>query len=221
MTPDEVIETVLAERFSCRAFLPGTVPAATQRRMFALAQRTASWCNSQAWQVHVAPSTEAFSEALLARVLAGPEAPDLAGPASYEGVYRDRRRASGFGLYGALGIARDDADGRLRQMLENFRFFGAPHVAVISTPRALGVYGAVDCGAYVSTLLTAAQSLGVATIAQAAVAMYADVVHEHLGVPADRDVVCAVSYGYPDLDHPANAFRTERASIDEAVSGLA
>lgn len=220
VTPDQVLEQVLADRFSCRGFLPDEVPLATRRRMFELAQRTASWCNSQAWEVHLAPDTAKFSAVLTERVLAGPQAPDIEGPASYDGVYADRRRASGFGLYGALGIARDDKEARLRQMLENFRFFGAPHVAVISSPKALGVYGAVDCGAYVSTLLTAAQSLGVATIAQAAVAMYADVVHDHLSIPEDRDVVCAVSFGYADPDHPANAFRTERAGVDEVVSGL-
>ncbi len=220
MAPDQVLEQVLADRFSCRGFLPDEVPLRTQRRMFAMAQRTPSWCNSQAWQVHLAPDTALFAKVLTDRVLAGPEAPDIAGPTAYDGVYRDRRRASGFGLYGAVGIAREDQEGRLRQMLENFRFFGAPHVAVISTPKVLGVYGAVDCGAYVSTLLTAAQSLGVATIAQAAVAMYADVVHDHLAIPADRDIVCAVSFGYPDPDHPANSFRTERASLDEAVTGL-
>lgn len=214
------LEELLAERFSCRGFLPEPVPVETQRRMFELAQRTASWCNSQAWQVHIAPDTQQFSKVLTERVLSGPEAPDIAAPASYEGAYLDRRRTCGFQLYDAVGVTRDDKDGRLHQMLENFRFFGAPHVAVISAPKALGTYGAVDCGGYVSTLLLAAQSLGLATIAQAAIAMYSDVVHEHLGIAADRDVVCVVSYGYADPEHPANRFRTERASADEAVSGL-
>lgn len=219
---DTALEGLLGARFSCRGFLPDPVPTTTVRRMFELAQRTASWCNSQAWQVTLVSGEEvaAFSKVLLDRVAAGPEAPDITGPAAYEGAYRDRRRGAGFGLYNAVGIARDDAEGRLRQMLENFRFFGAPHVAVVSTPTALGTYGAVDCGAYVSTLLTAARSLGVDTIAQAAIAMYADTVHEHLGIPADRDVVCAVSFGHADPEHPANAFRTARAAIDEVVSGL-
>lgn len=220
--PDTVLKNLLDSRFSCRGFLPDPVPLQTTRRMFELAQRTASWCNSQAWQVTLVDGEDvaAFSKVLLDRVAAGPEAPDIPGPAAYEGVYRDRRRGAGFGLYNAVGIARDDTDGRLKQMLENFRFFGAPHVAVISTPKALGTYGAVDCGAYVSTLLSAAQSLGVATIAQAAIAMYADSVHEHLGLPDDRDIVCAVSFGRPDPEHPANAFRTSRAAVDEVVSGL-
>jgi len=80
-----------------------------------------------------------------------------------------------------VGVDRQDRDGRERQMQENFRFFGAPHVAVISSPHSLGVYGAVDCDGYVARLLTVAQSLGLRIIAQAAIAMHTDSAR----VPAD------------------------------------
>jgi len=63
--------------------------------------------------------------------------------------------------------------------LENFRFFGAPHVAIISTDRDLGVYGAIDCGAYVSNFALLAQSLGVASIPQAALAHYSPFVRQY------------------------------------------
>ena len=36
-------------------------------------------------------------------------------------------------------------------------------------------------------------------------------------LPEDRDVLCAISFGYPDLDHPANQFRTDRASPDDVI----
>lgn len=105
-------------------------------------------------------------------------------------------------LYEAVGIARDDHDARLGQMLKNFRFFGAPHVAVITSPRALGAYGVMDCGAYVANLLNLAQALGLGAIAQGAIGMYADAVRRHLPIDDDRDVVCAVSVGHADPDHP-------------------
>lgn len=218
----DVVQGVFERRFSCRAFLPTPVPDDDIRRMFAMAQRAPSWCNSQAWQVTLVSgeATAAFAAALIEAASAGATHPDIPVPVSYEGVYRDRRRASGFGLYGALGIAQDDMAARTRQMLENFRFFGAPHVAVISTPTSLGPYGAVDCGGYVTALMLAAQSLGVASIAQAAIAEFSPLVHDHLGIPADRDIVCAVSFGYADAEHPANGFRTERAEVSQAVSGL-
>ncbi|KAA1379911.1 nitroreductase family protein [Aeromicrobium fastidiosum] len=218
----DVLEDILTARHSCRGFRPEPVPDDVVRRMFDLAQRTPSWCNSQAWQVHLAGGTvaSALSARLLERVEDGPPAPDIPGPARYEGVYQERRRSSGLALYGALGIGRDDSEARQEQMLANFRFFGAPHLAVISSPVALGTYGVMDCGGYVANLLNAAAALDLGAIAQAAIAMYADTVRDELGIPEDRSVVCGVSFGYADPDHPANSFRTDRSDIDDIVAGL-
>ncbi|WP_218177769.1 nitroreductase [Amycolatopsis australiensis] len=105
----------------------------------------------------------------------------------------------------------------MRQRLKNFEFFGAPHVAIVTTDRDQGTYGAIDCGGYVANLLLAARSLGVATIPQAAIAMYAGHVRRHFGLPDDRLVVCAVSFGYADTSHPVNRFRTTRAAVDDTV----
>lgn len=218
----DALAAILNTRHSCRAFLPEPVADGVVRRMFALAQRTASWCNSQAWQVHLlsGQARDSLSARLIARVQAGPEKPDIPGPAQYAGVYRERRRSSGFALYDAVGIARGDSGGRVRQMLENFRFFGAPHVAIITAPVDLGTYGVMDCGGYVANLLNAAEALGVGAIAQAAIGMYADTVREELNISVDRSIVCGVSFGYADPEHPANAFRTERADLADVVAGL-
>lgn len=215
----DTLESILDDRFSCRGFLPDPVPDATIDRILQMSQRTASWCNSQAWQVDLVsgPATAAFGKALTDFVVSNDMRSDLPAPQRYEGVYADRRRASGYGLYSALGIERSDHDARARQMLENFRFFGAPHVVVITSDAGLGTYGAVDCGGYVATFLAAAASLGVATCAQAALALYSDGVREHLGLADDRLVVCGIAFGYADSDHPANAFRTERADLTDVV----
>ncbi|MCX6400376.1 MAG: nitroreductase [Propionibacteriales bacterium] len=222
LTNADALEAVLAGRFSCRSFQPQLVDDDTLRRLFTMAQRTASWCNSQAWQVELlgGAAVTRLSERLMAHVPVAPENPDIPGPARYKGVYQDRRRACGGGLYDAVGIPREDKEGRLFQMLENFRFFGAPHVAIITSPTALGTYGVMDCGGYVSTLLAAAESLGVNAIAQAAIAMYADAVRDELAIPEDRSIVCAVSIGYADPDHAVNNWRTAREDVDVAVNGL-
>ena len=215
------LQSVLRSRFSCRAFLPRPVPRETIERILRMAQRSASWCNSQAWQLHVTEGagTERFRRELLAHVAADPEGDsDIERPREYRGVYLARRRECGFQLYGALGIARGDREGYARQGLENFRLFGAPHVAIVTSDEALGPYGAVDCGAFVSTFLTAASACGVATIAQAALARQASFIHRFFGIGADRLVVCGISFGYADAAHPANGFRTNRASVEEAVT---
>lgn len=213
------LERILDERHSCRGFTAEPVPEETIEQILRMAQRTASWCNSQAWQVELVSgdATAAFSTHLTEHVLANGMRSDFPAPERYDGVYGERRRASGYGLYTALGIERSDQEARMRQMLENYRFFGAPHVAVITSDAGLGTYGAVDCGGYVSTFLAAATSLGVATCAQAALALYSDAVREHLSIPEDRLVVCGIAFGYADPHHPANTFRAERADLADVV----
>lgn len=214
------LEALLARRHSCRGFRPDPVPRATIERIGAIAQRTASWCNSQPWQVVVTSgaATERFRAAMLAAAAAQrPVAPDYPFPQAYPDVYGERRRACGWALYDSVGVARGDREASARQSRENFRLFGAPHMAIVTTARPLGVYGAVDCGAYVAQFMLAAEALGVATIAQAALASWPDLVRELLDLPPDRQVVCGISFGYEDPAHPANGFRTDRAALVQAL----
>jgi nitroreductase len=218
----EMLTELLAGRFSCRAFRPDPVPTATIERMLTMAQRSASWCNSQPWQVIVTepPATDRFRAALLEHVNATgqPEQPDLPYPLGYFGVYRERRRECGWQLYDSVGVKPGDRAASAVQARENFRLFGAPHVMIITSERDLGVYGAVDCGLYVGNLMLAAQSLGIATIAQAALARCSPFLLSYFGIPDTRSVVCGISFGYADHTHPANGFRTRRADLAEAVT---
>jgi nitroreductase len=216
----ETVERLLAARYSCRAFRPEPVPREIIARILDAAQKTASWCNSQPWQVTVfsGAATGRFADVLGEAAGGGGHASDFPFPREYRGKYQERRRESGFQLYNALGIARGDKAAYHKQMLENFRFFGAPHVAIVTTDEALGIYGAVDCGAYVANFMLAAQALGIATVPQAALAGHSEVVRAHLGVGDDRRVVCGISFGYADEAHPANSYRTSRAALAEAAT---
>jgi nitroreductase len=222
-TPADVsaLGRLLARRYSCRAFRPEPVPQQTVESILSLAQRTASWCNSQPWQVIVTrgPGTERFRDAVHAHAAARAKgAPDFPFPREYRGMYLARRRESGFPLYDAVGVPRGDKVAYARQMLENFRLFGAPHVAIITTDEALGVYGAIDCGGYVGNFLLAAEAHGLAAIPQAALAGYSAFVRAHFGLPEDRRMVCGISFGFADDAHAANSYRTTRAGLKDAVS---
>lgn len=216
----EVLDRLLRERHSCRAFLPQQVPRALQETIFGTAQRAASWCNSQAWQVSVASGAalQRLCAALVAGAEAGEHQSDFPFPPSYTGRYLERRRECGFQLYEAVGVARGDREGYARQTLQNFRAFGAPHVAILTSDPGLGVYGAVDVGGYVQVLLLAMQAHGVAAIPQAALASQSARLKSMLGIDAERKVVCGVSFGYEDREHPANSYRTRRAPVSEAVA---
>jgi nitroreductase len=219
--PIEVIEDLVAARFSCRAFLPKPVPRATIERFLLAAQKTASWCNSQPWRLEITSgaATQKFRDLMYGVASSGqPMSGDFPFPREYRGVYLERRRESGFQLYNAVGIARGDKAGAAKQALENFNLFGAPHVAIVHTDEALGVYGAIDCGGYVANFMLAAQALGVATVPQAALAFHAEVIRKHFGLSDDRRVVCGISFGYPDRDHKANSYRTTRAGLADTVT---
>ena len=216
-----VLEELLGERYSCRAYRPDPVPRATIERVLTAAQRTASWCNSQPWQVVIASGAakERFRAAIYAAASSGaPDEGDFSFPREYRGVYLERRRESGFQLYNTLGIARGDRAAYARQALENFNFFGAPHVAIIHSDEALGIYGAIDCGAYVGNFLLAAQALGLGAIPQAALAHQSGLIRRHFGLGDDRRVVCGISFGFPDRDHKINSYRTSRAGIPDTVT---
>jgi nitroreductase len=216
-----VLEELLNERYSVRAFLPQPVPRAMIEHVLTVAQRTASWCNSQPWQVIIASgeAKETFRKLIYAEAASGaPHDSDFPFPREYLGVYLDRRRESGFQLYNALSIPRGDKVAYARQALENYNFFGAPHVAVIHTDEPLGVYGAIDCGAYVSNFMLAAQALGLGTIPQAALARHSGLIRKHFALADDRRVVCGISIGYVDRGHKANSYRTSRAKISDSVT---
>ena len=216
-----VLEELLDERYSCRAYRPDPVPRPIIDRILTAAQRTASWCNSQPWQVVIASgeAKEKFRTLIYAEAASGAgDDHDFTPPREYLGVYLERRRESGFQLYNTLGIARGDKAAYGRQAMENYNFFGAPHVAIIHTDEPLGIYGAIDCGAYVGNFLLAAQALGLGTIPQAALARHSSLIRRHFKLGDDRRVVCGISFGFPDGDHKVNSYRTSRAGIPDTAT---
>ncbi len=210
----------LSNRYSCRRFKQDAVPIDLIHKILTAAQKTPSWCNTQPWDVHVVSgkALQALSEKLEKQAASGATPnPDFSFPERYEGDYRDRRKVCGLQLYKSVGIEKGDAERTRDQALENFRFFAAPHVMFLTVPSELGVYGAVDCGLYVSSFMLVANELGVATIAQAALASYPDVVREALNIGKERHLVCGISFGFEDTTHPINGYRTERESIASVV----
>jgi nitroreductase len=218
----EQFEQLLVQRYSCRAFLPQPVERTLIERILEVAQRAPSWCNAQPWQVHIATgvATERFRSALLAHAQAHPPAPEYPFPREYRGVYLERRRECGFQLYEAVGVARGDRVASAKQAMENYRLFGAPHAMVVTTDEALGVYGVLDCGAWVNNFMLAAAAAGVACIAQAALAAHPTLLREFFGIGEDRRIVCGMSFGYEDAQHPANRFRTRRANKEEVATWI-
>lgn len=221
-SPADTLDDLLRGRFSCRGFLSDPVSRETVVRILEIAGRAPSWCNVQPWHLTIVEGTrlKALAERLYDHARSHPESPDFAFPTGYSEARQARRRECGYQLYESVGVARGDREAARRQALENFRFFGAPHVAFVTSHTELGAYGAVDCGGFITAFLVAARSLGVDTIPQAAVAGFPDFLRDALGLQDDRALICAISFGYADDSHPANGFRTRRASVGEIATWL-
>lgn len=219
MSDADALSRILDSRYSCRGFNPDPLPEDLIEEIVAEAQKVPSWCNAQPWELVVTrpAETDRLRAALAEDMARASHSPDIPFPERYSGPYKERRSVCGWQLYGAVGVEKGDRDGSTRQMMENFRFFGAPHVAILTSAAELGPYALVDCGGFLTGFTLAAAARGVATIPQAALASYAPFLHRFFDLPETRQVVCAISIGREDSDHPANGFRTTRAPLTEAL----
>jgi nitroreductase len=129
--------------------------------------------------------------------------------------YKARREEHGVQLYGALGVARDDAEGRLAQYKRNFEFFNAPVALFIAIDRKLGPGQWADLGGYIHALAFLARGYGLDTCPQESWARMHRIVGEFVKMPPEQMLFCAVAIGYGDHGHPGNSFRSPRAELAE------
>jgi nitroreductase len=210
---------VLRTRKSVRGFSPRPVPRDELARVLTAAQRAPSWCNIQPWRVFVTAGlvTEQLTRGYVAATQAGTIAPDFPWPKDYPEPYGTHRRECGKALYGAMGIARDDAAGRAAAWMRNYEAFGAPHVAVVALDKRFGMWAALDLGCWLQSLLLACVDAGLAACPQATLGMHAQVAREVLAIPDELGVLFGVAIGYEDPAVPANACHTTRAPLAEHV----
>jgi nitroreductase len=118
-------------------------------------------------------------------------------------------------LYGALKIDRNDADARVQQYKENFKFFDAPVGLFVSIDRRLGPGQFSDLGSYITTLMLLARAHGLDTCPQESWARAYRTVGAFLKLPPEQMLFCGLAIGYRDAAHAANSFRSPRAPLEE------
>jgi nitroreductase len=215
---------VVMRRRSVRGFLPTPVPEHTLHEFFALANRAPSNCNTQPWLTYVVCGERCVKlrELLLAAVAKESPSVDVPyDPGLYVGIYKERQRDSAERLYAAMGIGRDDKQARVQSFMQNFRFFGAPHVAFICVPKFMGLREMADVGMYVQTLMLGMAAHGIACCPQTALGMYVRPIRVALNIPADQRLLLGLSFGYEDRHVAANSARMPRARLDESTVFLA
>lgn len=204
-------------RQSVRAFLPAPVPLETVERILEIATRSPSGSNMQPWRVWVliGDVKERLTAELYERHLSGDDgAPEWAYyPREMAEPYLSRRRATGWGLYGALGIPKGDRAATRRQQARNYRFFEAPVGLIFTIGRDLALGSWIDYGCFLQTVMLAARAFGLETCPQAVFRNYHDTISRRLAIPPDQMIVTGMALGHADPDAAVNRFRTDRAPV--------
>lgn len=212
---------VVNGRFSCRAFLDKPVSRQVVEQIVQTALRAPSWGNTQPWKVYaVGGETAASIRAAQRQAIeeGRPGNPDVVMPAKFEGALMDRYRALGMAMFQAMGLARDDKEGRLRHYVNNFGAFGAPAMLYVTVPKGQTAYVILDGGAIATMLCLAAHELGLATCLEAALATYPDIIRQEVAIGPDEDLLVGIALGYADPDAPANKFRADRMPLEQVLS---
>jgi len=102
--------------------------------------------------------------------------------------------------------------------MKNFEFFGAPIGIFFAIDKTMGRPQWSHMGMYIQSLMLAAVEKGLGTCPQEAWMLRHQTVREHFSIPDELDAYCGLALGYPDLEHPINNYRTQRASLDEVVT---
>jgi len=215
----EIREAVQA-RQSIRAFQRKPVPRAVLERVLEGALRAPSWGNTQPWQFTVVGGEvlEKIREECVALASRGvmPE-PELAFPSSFDEPLKSRYKGLGRGLYDALGIAREDKAARNAHFMEMMGFFGAPNLLYLHFRREFNHYAFLDGGLILQTIALLALEERLGTCILAVSVGYPQVVRKYAEIPEDQVLVMGVALGYPQPDHPANRFRSDRGKLEEFV----
>jgi nitroreductase len=222
--PELHAEDAIISRRSIRAFQDEPVPEVLMRRILEAARWAPSGSNIQPWKVHVlnGDARKRYTDAILAAEKNGEPrdmeyhyyAPEWREP------FLARRRACGFGLYGAMGIERDDRQGRHDAFVSNFKFFGAATGLLFWIPSDLEHGSWLDYGTFIQSISVAARGWGLSTIAQGALGEFPHVAHDMFEIGDDYKLIGGMSIGWPVEDAPVNLFQPDRIDVDEFTTWL-
>lgn len=215
-------DDVVMGRRSIRGYLDKPVPRALIEEILALAMRSPSSMNTQPWHFHVITGEPLarIRRGNTQNILAGvPDSREFRRGSPFAGVHRERQIGVAKQLFEAMGIERDDKDGRQEWVLRGFRQFDAPVCVIVAYDRVLADSddSAFDCGAVTNALVNAAWSRGLGCVVNSQGIMQSPVVREHAGIPDDQVIMKAVALGWPDEAFPANAVVSHRKSVEEAA----
>ncbi len=209
------VSTAVDRRSSIREFLSTPVSSEAIGELLTKASRSPSGGNVQPWRIYVVngDSMIRFRAMLTDRDME--EAAYEIYPPGLKEPYKTSRFTIGMQMYDTLGIARDDKEARLGQMLKNYDFFGAPAAIFCFVDHQMGPPQWSDLGMFLQTFMLLAQEAGIDTCPQEAWAMWQGAISEFVGAPEEERLFCGVAIGHADPDAAVNGLRSERFSLEE------
>jgi nitroreductase len=218
----EYDEVVLSRR-SIRGYKPVPLPRQLIEDVLYVAMRAPSSYNSQPYHFHVITGEplERIRAGNVKRIQSGhPDSREFRIGQPFGGAHRERQVTVAKQLLGAMGIAREDKQGREDWVLRGFRQFDAPVCVIITYDRLLADSDdtAFDCGAVATALVNAAWSRGLGAVINSQGIMQSPVVREAAKVPDDQVIMKSIALGWPDMNFAANTVISERRTVAEAAS---
>ncbi|OGW41192.1 MAG: hypothetical protein A2Y97_11370 [Nitrospirae bacterium RBG_13_39_12] len=207
-------------RMSIRKFKPDAVPLETLIKVIDAAKWSPSYKNSQPWEVMIisGKKKQSLSRHLVELIEKNTAScPDLPEPVSWPPAIEARISALMEKRSELTGKDLNSPEVRKQSKIANFEFYGAPHGIFLFQDSSLTVWSIFDMGLFAHGLMLAAHAYGLGTVPQAFLTDYAQYVKKFLGIHELKRLVLGISIGYPDLESPANSFRTNRINTDEIV----
>ena len=211
----EVPEAVNS-RQSIRAFTDQEVSDELIQRLLEKSARAASGGNLQPWKIFVINNETMINFLKFQEDWTDPETPayDIY-PENLSEPYKTSRYEVGAEMYSILDIDRDDKEGRFKQMLENFKFFGAPSAFFCFVDRQMGRPQWSDLGMFLQNFMLLAKEVGLDTCPQEAWAIKQESVTAFVKAPDELMLFCGMAIGYRDDEAKINRLRTERRPFED------
>lgn len=213
-------------RSSKRAYLPKPVPKEILKKILQAAAQTPSGANMQPWISYAISNQELLNkigDAVIKTMDSGVENDQFIQyyPVKWVNPYKKRRIVTGAGLYTLMGVDRKDNKTRIKMWHDNFRWFGAKTVIFVCTDKANieNASGAlIDCGAYMQTIMLAAQEFGIDSCPQGSTTEFGKVIAKELNLPENLALLYSIVLGYEDKEAKINSYKPERVSLEESVT---
>jgi len=217
---------VLRNRSSKRAYTDKKIPKDTLEKILTAAGMTPSGANMQPWITYAISNPDTLAKignAIIAKMDEGIMNDQFIQyyPVKWVNPYKKRRIVTGSGLYKLMEVDRKDNETRIEMWKDNFRWFGAGTVIFVFTDKANidESQGAlIDCGAYMQSIMLAAQEFGIDSCPQGSTTEFGKVVAEAMQTPDNLALLYSVVLGYEDKEAKINSYQPKRVKLEECVT---